>query len=479
MNGDSTDEDGDGQPCVESNFHILRSVFGYEDFRPPQEEIILGLLDAKDALAIMPTGGGKSLCYQLAAIALEGVTVVVSPLIALMQDQVDALTALNMPATFLNSTLDYAAYVERQQLVRNNQVRLLYVAPETLARPETIHLLQNSQHDAARHRRGALHQRMGPRLPPRLPPTGRHPQPAAVRPLHRAHRHGHAPCPARHRQEPRHRSASASTSATSTGATSSSKCAADLATASTRSQTSSTRTRAKAASSTAPPAPASTSSAQRSWPTASAPCPTTPAWQDDVRLENQTRFIRDDVDVMVATIAFGMGIDKSNIRFVVHHNLPDCLDKYYQQIGRAGRDGLRADCLLLHSPIDLRTIDYHISQMSPAERPGAKYRLEQIQNVDGDPVLPPHWSDTTTSDRNSAKGDCGMCDRCVAVEPDVSGQRRPHRVRPPVPACVIETRQSFGKSHIIQVLRGSKSEKVLRWGHDKLTSYGAGRLPEQ
>ncbi len=119
-------------------------------------------------------------------------------------------------------------------------------------------------------------------------------------------------------------------------------------TASTRSQTSSTRTRATAASSTAPHAPASTNSAHALAARGVNALPYHAGLDDDVRLQNQTRFIRDDVDVMVATIAFGMGIDKSNIRFVVHHNLPDCLDKYYQQIGRAGRDGLRADCLLLH-----------------------------------------------------------------------------------------------------------------------------------
>ncbi len=142
---ESATRGGRANRACERDFHLLmRSVFGFEDFRVPQEELVSGLIEGKDALAIMPTGGGKSLCYQLAAVALEGVAVVVSPLIALMQDQVDGLSALNIPATFLNSTLDHAAYVERQQRVRNNQVRLLYVAPETLARPETIYMLQNA-----------------------------------------------------------------------------------------------------------------------------------------------------------------------------------------------------------------------------------------------------------------------------------------------------------------------------------------------
>ena len=469
IDSDGDEDDSDG--CVDIH-EILRSVFGYEGFREPQEEIICGLVDGKDALVIMPTGGGKSLCYQLAAVSLQGVAVVVSPLIALMQDQVDALTALDIPATFLNSTLDYAAYVARQQLVRENRVRLLYVAPETLARPETIHLLQNSTMkllaiDEAHcisewgHDFRPEYRQLG-EIRGRLPSVPCIALTATATPRVRRDIVDHLGIDSERIYvgdldrrnlflEVRHRSGDGVNQVADF--IDAHKDQSGIVYCATRAGADELCDALVALGVSALPYHAGLA--------------------DDVRLANQTRFIRDDIDVMVATIAFGMGIDKSNVRFVVHYNLPDCLDKYYQQIGRAGRDGLRANCLLLHHPSDLRTIEFHISQMSPAERPGAKYRLEQIQKwIAAHPcrriALMNYFGQKYMSDN------CAMCDRCVEEKPDVGGEDDLTEYARLFLSCVVQTRQRFGKGHIIDVLRASRSQKVLRWRHDRLATYGRG-----
>lgn len=460
--------------CEDPDINVLlRTVFGFEEFREPQEEIIRGLLDGKDALAIMPTGGGKSLCYQLAAIALKGVAVVVSPLIALMQDQVDALHALGIPATFLNSTLNYTAFVERQRLVRNNQVRLLYVAPETLARPETIYLLQNSNMTLLAIDEAHCISEWGHDFRPEYRQLGdiRRKLPSA-------------PCIAltatatprvqhdivdnleikRERiyvgdldrsnlfLEVRHRSSDPIAQVASF--IDAHKDESGIVYCATRAGVDELCAALAACGVSALPYHA--------------------GLDDDVRLDNQTRFVRDDVNVMVATVAFGMGIDKSNIRYVVHYNLPDCLDKYYQQIGRAGRDGLRADCLLLHAPEDIRTRKFLISKMAPRERHGAYHRLDQMHK----------WITSRSCRRivllhyfgqNDTSGECAMCDRCVDVAPYETDLVDLSEYAKQFLQCVKQCREGFGKTHIIDVLRGSRSQKVRSWNHDRLSTYGTGR----
>jgi ATP-dependent DNA helicase RecQ len=421
----------------------------------------------------MPTGGGKSLCYQLAALAFQGVTVVVSPLIALMQDQVDALTTRDIPATFLNSTLDHATYVERQQMVRDNRVRLLYVAPETLTRPETINLLQQSKMrllaiDEAHcisewgHDFRPEYRQLGD-IRSKLPSVPCIALTATATPrvqrdiaeclgIDGAHVYvGDLDRPnlfleVRHRQDDGVDQVAEFVR--------SHENQSGIVYCATRAGVDDMCTELNELGIAALPYHA--------------------GLDDDVRLQNQKRFVNDDVSVMVATIAFGMGIDKSNIRFVVHANLPDCLDKYYQQIGRSGRDGLRADCLLLHAPRDFYTIRYHVSNMPPEERPGAYHRLDQIQRWMGSAACRrKHLLDYFG--QNHASADCGMCDHCVPVTPyqtdtvDLSEYARLFLT------CVRQTRERFGRGHIIDVLRGSQSQKIVGWKHDRIAAHGAGR----
>ena len=151
---------------------ILKQTFGYEQFKPLQREVIRNVLDRRDTLAVMPTGGGKSLCYQIPALIFPGLTVVVSPLIALMKDQVEQLTQLGVPALFLNSSLSYEEYEANMARVVNGQVKLLYVAPETLLTARLYGLLGDGVPRLPDHRRSALHLGMGPRFPSRIPPAG-------------------------------------------------------------------------------------------------------------------------------------------------------------------------------------------------------------------------------------------------------------------------------------------------------------------
>jgi ATP-dependent DNA helicase RecQ len=194
---------------------------------------------------------------------------------------------------------------------------------------------------------------------------------------------------------------------------------------------------------------------------------------DRTRRENQRRFLRDDAPVMVATIAFGMGINKPDVRFVVHHNLPDCVETYYQQIGRAGRDGMRSECLLLFARADVGTMMHFVQQGAPNERVGRTMRLQaMVRYAEATgcrrAVLLPYFDDLPPEEA------CGMCDNCRAEAQgrervDVSEDARRFIL------CMQQTRQRFGMGHVIDVLRGSQSARVLKWSHEKLEAHGSGR----
>lgn len=197
---------------------------------------------------------------------------------------------------------------------------------------------------------------------------------------------------------------------------------------------------------------------------------------DQTRREHQRRFTHDDVAIMVATIAFGMGINKSNVRFVLHYDLPKNPDSYYQQIGRAGRDGLRADCLLLFSQRDVGTINYFIIQQDPSQQAGARERLRAMLDFAKgigcrrQPLLA-YFGETMTA------ANCGMCDNCLANEQTIPATEL---IDLTIPAqkflsCVKRSGELFGISHIIDVLRGSRSKRVLQKGHDRLSTYNIGR----
>ena len=330
---------------------VLREVFGYDAFRPGQREIIDAVLAGRDCVGVMPTGAGKSLTYQIPARVLGGTTLVVSPLIALMKDQVDAMNEVGLRATYLNSTLAPEERERRVRALAAGEYELFYAAPEGLeasvgrraARPRPA---------PHRRRRGALHQPVGPRLPPRLPQPGR-PQ-AALRRRARsgAHRHRHAGGHGRHRRASWRWSSPASFRGTffrpnlhlsayrkgedSDAATAGAPVRKGVRSAIVR--------LVEARRGQSGIVYASRASRASRWPsscasTACAPPPITPAWSRRRATRVQDAFRRDEIDVVVATVAFGMGIDKSNVRYVIHRDMPRSIEGYYQEIGRAGRDG--------------------------------------------------------------------------------------------------------------------------------------------
>jgi ATP-dependent DNA helicase RecQ len=458
-----------GPVSLEDARHLLKTVFGYDDFRPLQAEIIANLLRGQDALAVMPTGSGKSLCYQLPALVLDGLTVVVSPLISLMQDQVTQLHELGVPAAFLNSTVGYTDYLATAAGVRAGQVKLLYTSPETLLRPETAVLLDHSHvrcmaideahcisewgHDfrpeyrqlrsvrerypdavcialtatATERVRRDIQQRLGFRDEnaflasfdrPNLflevqPRTNGLAQMLAFLDVHRD-QSGIIYCGTRDGVD---------------------RLAAQLA--------------------------------AHGWSV----LPYHAGLDDEARRRNQDLFSRDRVPIIVATIAFGMGINKSNVRFVAHHNLPKDLESYYQEIGRAGRDGLRADCLLLHSRSDMQTIYRFIEEGASAERAGRHARLQAMTR----------YADARGCRRaqllayfGETAAECGFCDNCLSAAGEVT------RIDVTAPArlfltCVQGTGEIFGAGHIVDVLRGSRGQRVLQRRHDRLPMYGAGK----
>jgi ATP-dependent DNA helicase RecQ len=402
-------------PSLDEARRVLKTVFGYDAFRPLQAEIIANLLAGRGALVVMPTGGGKSLCYQLPALLADGLTVVISPLISLMQDQVMQLRELGVPAAFLNSTVEYADYLATAKQVRAGKIRLLYTSPETLLRPETLVLLDRScvrclAIDEA-HCISEWGHDFRPEYRQLLPVRERYRNAVCIALT--------ATATERVRRDIQQRLGFRGENAFIASfdrpnlfleARMRQNGLGQLLTflSSHRDQTGiiycSTRDGVDRLAEQL---------AAQGWPA----LPYHAGIADATRRRNQELFSRDHVSIIVATIAFGMGINKSNVRFVAHFNLPKDLESYYQEIGRAGRDGLRADCLLLFSRADMQTIYRFIEEGAPTERAGRHARLQAMSR----------YAEATECRRvqllayfGEEAAACGFCDNCLAARSETA-----------------------------------------------------------
>jgi len=448
---------------------VLGDIFGYDEFRPLQREIIGNVLKKRDTLVIMPTGGGKSLCYQIPALIFKGLTIVVSPLISLMKDQVEQLTELGVPAVVLNSSLSNEEYSRNLERVKKNGVKLLYLAPEALLTPGILSMLSSLRVDCL-----------------------------AIDEAHCISEWGHDFRP-EYRQLVGVRSRFPLATCVALTATATPRVQEDIKNnlkfdASNEFIASFNRENLFIQVTPKNNPTSQTIEFLRKYPDQSGIIycfsrrqvddlyetlksrgysvrPYHAGLSNTKRTQNQELFIRDDVQIIVATIAFGMGINKPNVRFVIHFDLPKNIETYYQEIGRAGRDGLRAHCLLLFSYADIQKIKYFINQKDDHEQQVANIHLNsmlQFAETNGCrriPLLTYFGEDYSTEK-------CDMCDNCLA------GEKK--RVDITIPAqkflsCVKRADEIFGANHIIDVLRGSQSKKVLKFGHTTLSTYGIGK----
>ena len=449
----------------------LKKHFGYDQFRPFQKEIIEDALAGRDVFVLMPTGGGKSLCFQLPALMRNGLTIVVSPLISLMKDQVDALQTSGIPATYLNSTLNRDEAKERWRGLHRGKYRMLYVAPERLMLDTFLERALNW--DIAQF---------------------------AIDEAHCISEWGHDFRP-EYRELKKLRKHLPDVPVMALTATATERVRADII-----KELKLHDARAYVASFNRPnltyrvipkTAPyeqlltfirsrpndsgiiycasrkSTESLAQNLNEDGIATKPYHAGLTTPERTKHQDAFLRDDVRLITATIAFGMGINKPNVRFVVHYDLPKNLESYYQETGRAGRDGLPSECILLFRPSDVAKQLHFIDEKSEKEARIARAQLQQMV----------HYAETRECRRgvlleyfgeNFLPQSCEGCDNCLQPRETFDGTVQAQKFL----SCVyrIHARHGFGfgLGHVVDVLRGADTEAIRQRGHHELSTYGIG-----
>ena len=452
-----------------SIYHALQTVFGFDSFRPNQEDIIRAVLEKRDVFAVMPTGGGKSICYQLPAVLMQGSAVVISPLISLMKDQVDAAKENGIAAAFINISLDADEMSAVIRRLKGNQIKLLYIAPERFAMPQFVEMLRE--------------------LPLSL---------FAIDEAHCISEWGHdfrpdylslSGIPAKFPGVP----------VAAFTATATEKVQQDIIRKIGLKDPHCVRASFNRPNLFYQVAPKTELSQQlleflkghegesgiiyrttRDSVASTAEflsthgikaLPYHAGLPADIRDRNQEAFNRDEVSVIVATIAFGMGIDKSNVRFVVHADLPKHIEAYYQETGRAGRDGEPAHCLLFFSRGDIPRIRYFIDKIGDdAERSIAVEKLNQTvrfasHNVCRRKQLLAFFGETYPADN------CGTCDICTG---NVNRTNITTDARI-LMSAMARMNERFGINHVMDVVIGADTKRVRELGHHAIKTFGAGR----
>ena len=449
---------------------ILQTIFGYPEFRPPQDEIIQTVIDGGDALVLMPTGGGKSLCYQIPALVRPGCGVVISPLIALMQDQVSALRQLGVRASFLNSTLDAASTRATEGQLLAGELDLLYIAPERLSQDRCLELLASSPislfaideahcvsqwgHDfrADYLQLSLLHQRF-PGIP-RIALTATADARTRQEIIERLDLGGARKFTAGFdRPNIRYRIALKQNGRQQLLSFLRQEHAGDagIVYCMSRRKTEETADWLREQGLDALPYHAGLGAATRA--------------------AHQARFLRDEGVVMVATIAFGMGIDKPDVRFVAHLDMPKTVESYYQETGRAGRDGQSANAWMIYGLQDVIKLRQMMAASNGSEdhkraeqhRLNAMLGLCEITSCRRQALLN-YFGETM-------QGPCGNCDSCLAPVATWDGTEAARMAL----SAVYRTGQRFGVNHLIEVLRGAGGERIFQYDHQLLPTYGVGK----
>ena len=448
---------------------ILKKIFGYRSFRPLQKEVIENVISKKDTLVIMPTGGGKSITYQIPALIFDGITIVVSPLISLMKDQVEQLKELGVNTLFLNSSLSQLDYLYNVEQIKRGKVKLLYVAPETLLLDRTLDLLDKLNVDCITideahcisewgHDFRPVYREIAT-LKPKFPKAVFMALTATATPQVQTDIINNLKLKTSNRfiasfnRENLFLQVVEKTFPLkqTLNFLDKHKEQSGIIYCFSRSQVDELYEELDERGFSVKPYHAGLS--------------------DKDRIENQEKFIKDDISIIVATIAFGMGINKPNVRFVIHYDLPKNIESYYQEIGRAGRDGLRADCLLLFGYGDIRKINYFIDMKEGKEKLVAKQHLDKLVRYAETyecrriPLL-------TYFGEEYYQSNCEICDNCtreVQDLVDITTEAQKFM------SCVKRTGEIYGTMHIVDVLLGSRNQKVLERNHDELSTYGIGK----